>query len=307
MKHALNDTKIDHRIQPLISDILSLFVETSTTYWLSIDLRYLLAVTRIPPKQVARLCSRIIERLLSAARPDTTLLISAFNFEYPHRKVFEPQFAPVQTGAFGATLLNQHPQNRMIHPFYSYLVFGAKTETILTKQFVHSTGPGSIMEWVINQNTQLIAIGHFYSKSIPFIHHTEHLANVPYRYNKTFSGDIIQHQQRTPMTCSFYVRDLETCRFSSLTRLGDLHLRAHNVVQTTLLPLSYGNILAYSLNIAHMHEKTLDDLNAKQFKYIDYLGPQHQNPDVITPPIAEALYKEDINRLQHELQHNKKN
>lgn len=298
--------------------------ETGPVIWLSADFRSLLASTGINFRLAGELAEYLVDAVLRQAGVNASVVVSAFNFDFPRTHCFNVATTAVQTGAFGQQLLKRHPEQRTAHPFYSFLVYGKAQQQLLNLPTTapllrHSTGPGSIFEWLITANTELITIGHHYVKSLTAVHHAEHIVGVPFRYTKHFEGivrfasgeqydqqkqDIINNSTRhhssdeAPITCAFYVRDLGVCDFSSLTERGDLAFRQAQLVHVHPVTAYRRPLLVHHINLAKAHSMMVADLQKDQSTYIDYFGPNRPNVDVITSKRADALYHAELKTLQ---------
>ncbi|KAA5605201.1 AAC(3) family N-acetyltransferase [Roseospira marina] len=262
--------------------------------WVSLDFMALLRATAARPDESEALADHALSVLREAAGPGATLLVSAFSFTFPQTGRFDAATTPVQTGAFGGLLLRRYPEARTLNPFYSFLAFGARAEEVLANRSPHSTGPDSIFEWVIDQGTDLVTLGHHYIKSLSSVHHAEELAGVDYRYRKSFPGRVTGQGETIDGTYTFFVRDLDTCGHSSITRAGDAHLRAQGLVDTWLVGTGRRRMLAHRLNLAAAHAILVDDLRRDAPRLVDYLGPGREDRPVVTGPMANTLYLEEL-------------
>ncbi|WP_170294939.1 AAC(3) family N-acetyltransferase [Roseospira navarrensis] len=291
------ETGADDPVRALAARLRPLLRAPGTLYWVSVDFMTLLRETGWPPREADALADRLLHALLAEAGPDGTVLVSAFNFTFPRTGVFDARTTPVQTGAFGSMLLQRYPAQRTMNPFYSFLAFGARAPEVLANRFPHSTGPDSILEWVVDQDTRLIAIGHHYVKALSTVHQAETVAGVPYRYIKTFQGRLIGPEETREGAFTFLVRDLDTCDFSSVTLAGDAHMRAAGLVDVLAVPGRRGPLLVHGLSLAAAHDVMVRDLRSDQPRVVDYLGPNRPDPGVITSRVADRLYQEEARSL----------
>ena len=206
-------------VDQVIEDIAHKFLtnKAADRIWLSVDLRSLLMATECPHTEAENCVEYFLSGIGEAAGVNRTILVSAFNFDFPKTKLFDTRSNPVQTGAFGNYLLKKHAKNRMVHPFYSFLAFGKEALELTQKRFERSTGKDSILGWVVDEETDLLTVGHHYVKSLSTVHHAEHLVGVSYRYPKLFSGECHSYGRVEEAECQFYVREIGVCDHSSLT------------------------------------------------------------------------------------------
>ncbi len=265
-----------------------------TVYWLSVDIRVLLRYTSAHPSEAEALARVFCDEFLRQAGSQATVLISAFNFEFPRTKQFDAEHSRIETGAFASLLLKTQSAHRLLMPFYSFLVFGQRADELLNTTFLNNTGPDSILEWVVNNHARLVTVGHLYNNSLPTIHHAEDVVGVSYRYRKWFSGELVRGELRKPTQCSFLVRNLDTCDGSSLTFLGDRHLRDRGIVRSKVLGSPALPIIVYDLDVHDVHTELVADLSSGDAVLVDYYGPQKPNGSVITREASDRLYLDEI-------------
>lgn len=286
-------------VDRVVDDIARTFLtnEVANSIWLSADLRSLLMAIQCPHTEAENCVEYFLSGIGEAAGDNRTILVSTFNFDFPNTKLFDTRTTPVQTGAFGNYLLKKHAKNRMVHPFYSFLAFGKGAVELTKKRFKSSTGKDSILGWVVDEQTDLLTIGHHYVKSLSTVHHAEHLAGVSYRYPKLFSGEYHTFGQIERSECEFYVREIDVCDFSSLTLSGDDGFRSHNLLSSFLVGTGRWPALAHRINLAKCHKLMFDDLNIGKTNYIDYFGPERANEKVITAKISDSLYIAELKEM----------
>ena len=81
---------------------------------------------------------------------------------------------------------------RSFHPINSYVVLGRKSDAFLEVPIHGCTwSQDSILGWFAKHNVCCVALGLPWAHAFTPIHHAEYIANVPYRYEKNFSGKLI--------------------------------------------------------------------------------------------------------------------
>jgi aminoglycoside N3'-acetyltransferase/acyl carrier protein len=120
-------------------------------------------------------------------------LIPAFNYQFPKLKKLDLRTAPVEVGS-----LNQYfheckwADYRTFDPMFSFL--GRGTSPFKPRSSLYAFGEESIFSYVVKQSGAILMYGAT-MKALTLIHYIERdFGGVPYRYNKSFSGELIDYQ-----------------------------------------------------------------------------------------------------------------
>ncbi|MEG3618307.1 AAC(3) family N-acetyltransferase [Magnetovibrio sp. PR-2] len=273
------------------------FADMEAVYWVSVDLRMVMRSLDVRHTAAEDFCDTFVRTLLHRLGDQATVIVPTFSMSFPDQKVFDVRETASMSGAFGGLLVKRYPQNRLAHPFYSFAAFGSRAPALLSTHFKHSTGAGSVFEWVMEHDVELVCIGHHFVKSLTGIHHAEEEAGVDYRYRKTFCGRVVGMDEETDVDCSFFVRELGTCDFSSMTQEGERHFRQSGLVQYGLAGTEKRPVMAQGLNLKVAHSELVADLTLETPKYVDFFGPERDRPNVITARVADRLYSEQLKAL----------
>lgn len=271
---------------------------TRRTVWLSIDFRTLIRSTRIKHSLANELALEIVGAVLEGTCGGT-VLVSAFNFNFPRTKRFVVESDPVQTGSFGQLLMSRCPANRTSHPFYSFIVFGEGERELLSSDLsdplvCRSQGQDSIFDWLTKSETDLVTLGYYYAKALPILHHAEFIASIDYRRQLIFEGVVSRQGVDRAISCGFFARELHKCDVSNLTERGDVELRRRDLLRMVAVRNLPQPLLVYCINQRSLCEVVTPDLLDQSFRYVDYFGPEKANFDVITRPRADRLYFKDL-------------
>jgi aminoglycoside N3'-acetyltransferase len=287
-----NQQRVSETTAILTDHILKLISESpSNVHWLSVDLRYLLITSGAKISEVKPLILNLYQTIVDRLPNDQTLLVSTFNFDFSRKGSFNIQKDPGQTGAFGHHLIDKYYLNRIRHPFYSFIVAGNKKGELLSRYFKNSTGKNSIFEWIVDQNTQLICVGHHYVKSLTSIHHAEHVVGVSYRYPKSFFGQLITPTEIRAIESTLYVRDIDICDFSSLTLAGDRYFHQQELVKIVLIKELAKPVVIESIHHLPAFQLMVENLTKNDTEsFIDYFGSQYNKQNVISGSIADKLH-----------------
>lgn len=152
----------------------------------------------------------LLEALQELTGEEGTLLFPAFNWDFCKGVGYDHHKTPVRTGALPKAALQRKDFARTSHPIYSFAVWGAHKDELLSNDSLDSFGPGTIFEQMLQWDARALVIGMAALRGNTYIHHVEQTVGVPYRYNKEFTGDYTdQAGVCERRTYRMYVRDLE--------------------------------------------------------------------------------------------------
>ena len=146
--------------------------------------------------------------LLDAVGPEGTLVVPAFNFGFCRGEPFDYQRTPsVGVGALAEHVRQLPEARRSRHPMHSLAAVGRFADDICDRETVGSLDPGGSFDALLEHDALLVFVGTT-SDHGTVLHVAEQRADVPYRYRKSFSGEVIDHGERRPATYALHVRDL---------------------------------------------------------------------------------------------------
>jgi aminoglycoside N3'-acetyltransferase len=130
-----------------------------------------------------------------------TILVPAYSYSFGSStknspKTFYPLTTPAETGPFPNFFLKQKNVIRSLDPMMSVAGLGPETESLFKNLPLTSYGEDSLFARLVNHpDTKCISIG-LGPNWAPFLHHADWVAQVPFRFEKTFFGGI-NHPHRT--------------------------------------------------------------------------------------------------------------
>lgn len=130
------------------------------------------------------------------------LILPAFNYQFPKSKKFDPENDVVEVGALPEYARHLVGWTRTSTPVFSYTTNG-----LLLAEEVEPFGDNSTFSELDRNGGQILLIG-VGCERLTFIHHLEHLAQIPYRYKKVFSGIVKKDGEWVNSSVSFHVRPL---------------------------------------------------------------------------------------------------
>ncbi|MGB9992646.1 AAC(3) family N-acetyltransferase [Massilia sp. SM-13] len=128
--------------------------------------------------------------LEQALGPDATILMPAFTFGYGRSRVWDYYESKAETGALSEYFRKLPGVQRTIHPFHSLAVRGPLAAKFTACAGLSSFGPGSPFELLLEMDAINLALGTEFEGGATFLHHTEEVAQVPYRFYKEFPGSV---------------------------------------------------------------------------------------------------------------------
>lgn len=149
------------------------------------------------------------EALKSIIGPMGTLVVPAFNFEFPNSQEFDPLATPSKgMGAF-SEYIRQHPDSkRTLHPMQSVACNGKYAGDLAGRDTPSAFDDGSAYDRMLELDFKLLLLG-ANVQSVSMLHYSEQRARVPYRYWKEFTGQIHTPSGWENRTFLMYVRVME--------------------------------------------------------------------------------------------------
>lgn len=128
------------------------------------------------------------------------LVIPAYNYDFPTSGRFDPLVDSPQVGKFSEFLMTLGEFQRTTTPVFSHFHDGSLSELDL-RPFSEQSAFGVLVQregYLLLFGTRL--------RSLTFLHHIEHVAEIPYRYEKTFRGRVVRKDEFVDVSVTFHVR-----------------------------------------------------------------------------------------------------
>ncbi|HWQ84626.1 MAG TPA: AAC(3) family N-acetyltransferase [Anaerolineales bacterium] len=172
-----------------------------------------------------------------------TLAVPAFNFGFARGQAYDPANTPAEgMGVFSEYVRQQPGAFRTPHPMQSLAIIGVHAPELAQCDTPSAFDPGSAFERMLELDFKLLLLGADI-QAASIVHYSEQRAAVPYRYWKSFQGQIITPPDRAEkmggQAYRMYVRDLD------LDAHLDLHPIQHALQrygQWSSTNLNYGTI-----------------------------------------------------------------
>lgn len=136
-----------------------------------------------------------------------TVALPSFTFSFCTERKFDVIKSNSEVGILSDFCLkNIEGFERSKHPIYSFSSLGKLSKKIINTNAKKAFGRNTIFEFFERENATIIMLGCDW-KYNTFFHHFEEKHKVPYRYKKTFIGDIIENKKIKNIKTTMFVRD----------------------------------------------------------------------------------------------------
>jgi aminoglycoside 3-N-acetyltransferase len=185
-----------------------------------------------------------LEAIQHVVSPQGTIAVPTFNFAFARGERYDPQNTPSQgMGVFSEYIRQQPAARRTTHPMQSLAVIGRYTHELARLDTPGAFDDGSAFDRMLQLDFKLLLLGADIQYAA-MVHYSEQRANVPYRYWKDFTGEILIANGWQTRTYRMFVRDLQIDPYLVLRPIQEV-LEARQ--QWASQPLNYGQIAACRL------------------------------------------------------------
>lgn len=274
-------------------------LDVGSKIWLSIDVLNIISVLKIrKKKEIENILFDMFEEINLISQKVSLIIIPAFTFEFPQTKVFNTYETKPQIGSFAQFIFKTKRSIRSLHPFYSFFIFGRDYEFYLKKinKYQDSVGDDSIFNYILENNFDLLSIGHHYASALSSIHQTEYLMNIDYREVAYFEGELIDSYNNYSKggKYNFYVRKRDICEFSGITKLAAKQFDTEKISKNLKIIINNNPIASYKLNLKLSNEYILN-MHKKTNILVDYLKFNHnEKTNILTKQESSKIYREYI-------------
>jgi len=150
---------------------------------------------------------------LDASVPQGVVAFPTFTYSFCRGEDYDVAQSPSTVGMLSEYFRSRPGVRRTPEPLFSTALRGAPLpevweDHLFTVRDVDCFGPESVFAYLHEADAQLLFFGVGF-EFCTFLYMVEQRLEVPYRYMKRFSGDVVSAGRRSPVTASYYVRDLE--------------------------------------------------------------------------------------------------
>lgn len=161
----------------------------------------------VPNPELRRtgLLAEVWSVLLSLGVP--TLCMPTFTFSFCNGDSYDIQRSPTRMGALNEYMRRLPEATRSRDPLMSVALVGREHELVTTIG-EDAVGPGCTFDLLHRRGhgVKFLFLGVRCFECMTYTHYVESTIPVPFRYNRTFSGDVIDHGRSTVATSRLFVR-----------------------------------------------------------------------------------------------------
>jgi aminopeptidase-like protein/aminoglycoside N3'-acetyltransferase len=162
-----------------------------------------------------------------------TLVVPTFTFSFAKSQAYDPEATPSTSGMF-TEILRKLPQAlRSLDPMFSVAAVGRRAREFIADVPIECFGPRSFFDRFMKANGVICNIG--ISVGSTFIHYVEQSLNVPYRFKKLFTGQLIKDANATKATAIFFCQDLTNPDTVADWTLFEKEARRQRAVRTVVV------------------------------------------------------------------------
>lgn len=175
------------------------------------------------------LCDRVFARI----GEEGTFVVPTFTYSFPRREIFDPVHTVSRMGTF-AEWIRRHPKaHRSVDPCFSVAALGGRAAELTRNVPENSFGPNSFFERFLKADGRVFNLN--FDAGSTFIHYVERELRVPYRFDKTFEGDIRLGDTIRRGRSTIWVRYLSDDALEAKFEPFDALARAEGIFRTTTL------------------------------------------------------------------------
>jgi aminoglycoside 3-N-acetyltransferase len=191
----------------------------------------------VPAKDVdVLLC--LYDAIMTAIGDTGTLVVPTFTYSFSRGKAFDVNEPCPEMGVFAEWVRNVPGAVRSLDPFYSVAAVGWKAYELAGGVMDNSFGPGSFFARFSDAGGKILTMN--LGAGSTFIHYVEREMQVPYRFDKQFSGTVVSNDAvMTGVEHVIYVRRLVWHTLADFEAFDSL-ARQHALYKTA--PLGRGEI-----------------------------------------------------------------
>lgn len=154
------------------------------------------------------LLGMITNTIFDLVGPKGLIAVPTFNFNFAKGDDFDVDNSPAEgMGIFSEFIRKSNDSKRTTHPMHSISILGENCDYIANLEGDTEFSEGSAFDYLLKKNCKILFLGNSFTET--FFHIAEEKAKVPYRFWKTFRGNLIKNSIKKKIEIQYHARNLE--------------------------------------------------------------------------------------------------
>lgn len=155
------------------------------------------------------LLSMITNTITDLIGDNGLIAVPTFNFDFAKGIDFDVDHSTsIGMGVFSEFVRKSHNSKRTGHPMHSISILGKNSDYMANLDGDTEFSKGSAFDHLLKKNCKILFLGDCFTET--FFHIAEEKAKVPYRFWKTFKGNLIKDSIKKEIEIQYYARNLTT-------------------------------------------------------------------------------------------------
>lgn len=192
----------------------------------------------------------VVKAFQQAVGPDGTLVFPTYTIKFLAGQNYDHDLTPGETGMLTEYFRTIPDVGRTFHPVYSHGVWGKKKDEYLNVVSRETLGRDSLFARLHEDNALNVNFGTSLNHGGTFLHYFERMVEAPYRYLKTFTGNVVKDGRSMTMEVDHYARYLEAPVEINFDRLQD------RIIEKGLAKVAHlGRGLLFSIRLNDLYDE----------------------------------------------------
>lgn len=174
------------------------------------------------PRTAEAVCRAVLEAFQDALGPEGTLVVPTFSYSFCRAQPFDPARTPSTCGMFTEFLRTCPGAARSLDPIFSVAALGARARELTDGVGEECFGEASVWRRLFDLDGLVCNVN--LDAGSTFLHWVERRANVPYRADRLFEGELVEGDRSRRARAIYFSRDLAdpgaVPRFEAFHRLA---------------------------------------------------------------------------------------
>lgn len=205
----------------------------------------------------------ILHAFLNVLGEDGTLIVPAFTYSFCKKEVFDVRNSPSTVGILSEHVRTHEDAVRSVEPIFSCAGIGSYAKELLENVGTVCFGENSLFDRLYKIGGKLMLFGRPFD--ITYAHYVEREFKVNYRFDKLFTGTIIDENGKSfSSSCIYYVRYLEKNVNYEMGSIAT-NLTRRGLLQKTDL----GNTTLLLSKAKDVYDVGIEMLKANEYAFLD--------------------------------------